>query len=95
MIGKRVLITGGYGFVGRHLLRAVADSSSALAVLARKGPDIDCVRSLPIHEFLEVDLASAETATEQICRFRPDTIFHLASQPDGAESCLQTQTCIV
>ena len=94
MIRKRILITGGYGFVGRHLLRAVADNSCTLAVLARKGPDSECVRSLPRHEFLEADLACPETATEQICRFRPDTIFHLASHPDGAESSTQTQTCI-
>jgi UDP-glucose 4-epimerase len=94
MTRKRILITGGYGFVGRHLLRAVAADSSALAVLARSRADFETVRSLPAHEFLAADLACEEVATEQILRFRPDTIFHLASQPDGAESSAQTRSCV-
>jgi len=94
MSGKRVLVTGGYGFVGRHLLRAVAADSSALGVIARNATDVESVRSLPVHQFFAADLAGSDSVTEQICDFRPDTIFHLASQPDGAENSAQTRACV-
>jgi nucleoside-diphosphate-sugar epimerase len=83
---RRVLITGGAGFVGAHLVRALALRKAEITVA-------DCqprgVRSplqsfglIPFVEYLEVDVTN-EGAMDRIISGKFDIIFHLAAQPIG------------
>jgi nucleoside-diphosphate-sugar epimerase len=91
---KRLLVTGGYGFVGRHLLRELAPRCTRLAVLSRSPPAGSGGEILPPHDFIRGELAAADATVAQIRRFAPDLIFHLAAWPDQAESLDQTRHCV-
>jgi len=70
----RVLITGGTGFVGRHLASFLKPRTSRLAVLASSGcgdlREIECY---------EVDVCDSDDVRAAIHDFRPDHIYHLAA----------------
>jgi UDP-glucose 4-epimerase len=88
------LITGGYGFIGRHLLNAVAAECSSTAVLGRGQPDAATLGELARHEFVRADLTDRNDVVEGIRQFEPDIIFHLAAWPDQAESPEQFRACV-
>jgi nucleoside-diphosphate-sugar epimerase len=72
--GKRVLVSGATGFVGQHLLRALAALSADVAVLTR-GPDLvgNAQRTF-VGRLADKDFVRA--AVEE---WTPQVIFHLAS----------------
>ncbi len=72
-VDKRSLVTGGCGFVGRHLVNALADRGDKVTVLDVRGrawrDDIEVVH---------VDLRDAEATVRALTE--QDTVFHNASQ---------------
>jgi UDP-glucose 4-epimerase len=75
---KRVLVTGGAGFIGLHTVRRlVADGCTVLVIDDLRHA---CEAPLPA----EVELAAADLASpaaaQAVARFRPDAILHLAAQ---------------
>jgi UDP-glucose 4-epimerase len=75
---KRVLVTGGAGFIGLHTVRrATADGFRVLVLDDLRHA---CGEPLPAGVALEaVDLISP-AAAQTVARFRPDAILHLAGQ---------------
>jgi UDP-glucose 4-epimerase len=75
---KRVLVTGGAGFIGLHTVRRLmADGFSVLVLDDLRHA---CGEPLPTDVELEaVDLISP-AAAQTVARFRPDAILHLAAQ---------------
>ncbi len=67
--GKRVLITGGSGFIGRHLRTLVAERKGILLSTSSKGGD-GCQ---------PMDLTAPAEVQRILAEFKPDIIFHLAS----------------
>src|SRR5947207_12231689 len=71
----RSLITGGTGFVGRHLVSFLQRKSSHIAVLASGGSN----GAMNEAECLEVDVPDADQVRHAIHSFRPTQIYHLAA----------------
>lgn len=76
----RIVITGGAGFVGSHLVRRCLGSGDDVHVLVRPTTELDRLRalngSLHIHKLFLTDTDTLLTIFEKI---RPSQIFHLAS----------------
>jgi nucleoside-diphosphate-sugar epimerase len=81
---KKLLVTGGAGFIGRHLVRELcALGHSPVAVtrsldrIDRDLGDLDNVR------WVEADLCSSEQVTALLQAEQPDVLFHLAGNRLG------------
>lgn len=69
----RVLITGGSGFIGRHLVRALAGDEHQLCLLARTpGADAGNI------SFIRWDPGDPASVRPHLARFAPDACVHLA-----------------
>lgn len=70
---KRLLITGATGFVGTHLLHALAASGAAIAAISRTGA------ALPgVAQVFAGDLADSAFVGRSIAEWQPEVIWHLA-----------------
>lgn len=77
------LVTGGAGFIGSHLVKALQSQSIPPIVVDRR----------PMHEspilrgitkemnFMQVDLRDSVKTAELIAAVKPDIVYHLAAQP--------------
>jgi nucleoside-diphosphate-sugar epimerase len=82
--GKRCLVTGGAGFLGSHLCRALADLGADVLVADREPghggslfPLLNDTSRIPVHR---CDLADP-AAVRRVADLRPDYLFHLAALP--------------
>ncbi len=81
----RVLITGAFGFIGRHLfLRMQEEPDTELFLLDRAGPATAQLPSSPgltpsQATILHADLRVLEEVQHAIAQTRPDIIYHLAA----------------
>lgn len=66
----RVLVTGGNGFVGGHLLQA----------LRAQGDEVVSAGRSPRGEHVALELHDASSVLDLVDRVRPELIFHLAAQ---------------
>jgi UDP-glucose 4-epimerase len=73
---ERIAVTGGTGFIGRHLVRALIENGACPALLTRSPRSImdwsDAVRCVPM------DLADSEAIPDILAAEKPDLLFHLA-----------------
>lgn len=70
---KRLLITGATGFVGTHLLRALAASGAAIAAISRSDSPMPGVARV-----FAGDLADSAFVGSSIAEWQPEVIWHLA-----------------
>jgi UDP-glucose 4-epimerase len=82
LAGKRVLVTGGTGFIGQHLLNRLTQVDARIYAVSRS----------PRHEssgnvhWYQGDLAELSTSRELLKSIRPHVIFHLAGHAVGART---------
>jgi CDP-glucose 4,6-dehydratase len=79
---KRALVTGGHGFVGSHLARALLDRGDSVTVLdlprAASGLALQGIESAV--ELVEADVRDAERVEATVSSGQFDVAFHLAAQ---------------
>lgn len=74
-----VLITGGPGFIGAHLVRALLAKGHTVAVLARPANALHRLREvLPSIRVISGELGDAETLRLALSDFQPEGCVHLA-----------------
>ncbi|MBL7661318.1 SDR family NAD(P)-dependent oxidoreductase [bacterium] len=82
----RVLVTGGFGFVGRHLAQHLVKSGDDVGLTyfkeESKDPIVDKLCPLPkAVQTLALDIRDGKACKELMMVLRPDAIYHLAGVP--------------
>lgn len=85
-VGKRVLITGAYGFLGRHLTAALYGiGAEVFAVMNQTDPSQWPVFEDPDDDWrnscrtIQADLTNRDSVRQMLAVAQPDFIFHLAA----------------
>jgi nucleoside-diphosphate-sugar epimerase len=91
----RVLVTGGSGFIGSHLVRRLLDGGAEVAVTVRYGNVMKNERLRHCWDRLQVIEADLRNrgALEAVRQFEPDVAFHLAAYNHVGESFRQVEEC--
>jgi UDP-glucuronate 4-epimerase len=86
---KRILLTGGAGFIGSHVAEAlirrgvalsIADNLDDFYALSRKQLNLKEIRQSGNFDFFEADLRDAAALRGIAKQVRPDTVIHLAAR---------------
>ena len=79
-MSKRVLLTGGSGFVGANLTRRLLDEGHELHLLLRPGYRRWRVEDVLAHvQAHEIDMADSQSLGKLVAELEPEWIFHLAT----------------
>lgn len=76
---KKVLVTGGTGFLGTNLVKKLADLGYETHVIVRKNSSQEEIRSLEVSVFIHVYDQSIQSMKEIFENASPDIVVHLAS----------------
>jgi len=83
--GKRVMVTGGCGFIGGHLVRALLAAGHEILnvdklTYAADAGLIDEFGASARHQFFRADIADADAMRLAMTDFRPEWLFHTAAE---------------
>ena len=92
--GARVLVTGGGGFIGSHVVEALGREGAHVTALARTRGRLSDLPAPCAYEFVSCDLRDSEAALEAVVLSAPEIIYHFASLPDRAETHEQAASSI-
>ena len=75
------LVTGGSGFLGRHVLAAFAGREDRIVSMGRRLPN-----GWPVGDFVRADLDDSEATTRAVAAIAPDCVIHAAGKTPPASS---------
>ena len=93
-LDKRVLVVGGTGFIGSHLVDRLLASGATVGVMARSTGVLESLPQRPGYELIDCDIRDAAATTLGIRNFAPQIVVHLCAHPDWAESHVQAERAI-
>ena len=82
--GRRILVTGGMGFVGSHLVKALIEQNATVIVLYRSfNPrSYFALQKLAQKTIIAIgDVKDSNRVTDIVTKYEIEDIFHLAAQP--------------
>jgi UDP-glucuronate 4-epimerase len=86
---KRILLTGGAGFIGSHVAEALLRNHTTLGIVdnldefyspAWKKANLESIRKIGPFDFFDQDICAIDRMREIVAGFRPDAIIHLAAR---------------
>lgn len=90
LVGKRILVTGANGFIGRALLFKLL----ACGLDAKGHYRTTTQAPTTAHDSVASDLADFPETMRALKAWAPEVVFHLAGAADGSESLEHSQNCI-
>jgi nucleoside-diphosphate-sugar epimerase len=95
MNGKRVLVTGGSGFIGCHLVHRLLADGATVAVTVRYANVMKNERLRPVWDRIAIFEADVRNrgALEAVLAFAPQIVFHLAAYNHVGASFTQVEEC--
>ncbi len=94
LMGRRIAVTGAQGFLGRQLVQSLSDANAEVLALDTRSHHESTAANTPLVQSQQLDLGYLGALQDCLEEFRPDTLYHLASAPDGEESFSQVQLSI-
>lgn len=80
LIYKKILVTGGCGFIGSHLVKRLLNEGADVSIIDRKGTKTwrleEQLKNISIYEMDITDSRKVEICIKDIC---PEIVFHLAA----------------
>ena len=78
---KKILVTGGAGFIGSHLVKRLINEGAKVSVIVKYNSIIDCPRLVQVWDkinMIEADLRNIDSVNE-MRKISFDLVFHLAA----------------
>ena len=99
MKNKEILVTGGAGFIGSHLVSRLVDLGAKVTVVVKYKSIIDCIRLASIWDKIDVveaDLRNLDSIIHlNSLRKKYDIIFHLAAYNHVGDSFSHVQEALI